>query len=92
MIYVFSMCRFHPLPTHDLIELKIYDSIFGFFKCVDWILICGSCFVLFLVVECNNPIENISNSMTVMICSFIKSWVGNDKIGTLQKVWNVLNH
>ena len=53
---------------------EIYVSIFGFFKCVDWILICGSCFVLFLVVECNNPIENISHSMTVMISSSNKSW------------------
>ena len=59
-----------------LILAESYDSIFGLFKCVDWILIYGSCFALFLVVECNNPIENISNSMTVMIFSSIKSWAG----------------
>jgi len=51
-------------------------SQFWLFKCVDRISIYGSCFVLFLVVECNNQIKNISNSMTLMIFSSIKSWVG----------------
>ena len=36
------------------------------------IFIYGKCFVQYLVIECNNLIENISNSMTVMILSSIK--------------------
>ena len=57
---------------------KIYDSIFGLYKYIDWIFIYGNCFVLFLVVEYNNPIENISNSMNVMIFCSIKSWAGRE--------------
>ena len=126
------MYRFHPLPTHDLIELKIMmillfeilsigllhsttknrqnnchkwkyskpiqkgrklsykflpkstylKGILAIFaksallKGVDWTFIYGSCFVLFLEVECNNPIEYILDSMIVMIFSSIKSWTG----------------
>ena len=55
---------------------KIYGSIFDLYKYIDWIFIYGNCFVLFLVVECNNLIENILNSMNVMNFSFIKSTAG----------------
>ena len=59
-----------------LILAEIYDKIFGHSKWIYWIFIYGNFFVLFLVVDCNNPIENISNSMTIMIYSSIKSRAG----------------
>ena len=55
---------------------KIYDSIFGLSKLIDWIFIYCNCFVLFLEVEYNNLIEKNSISMTVIIFSSIKSWAG----------------
>jgi len=55
---------------------ETYDSIFSLYKCIDWIFINGNYFVLFLVVERNKPIENISYSINVMIFSSFKSWPG----------------
>ena len=55
---------------------KFTCHFFGLFKWINRIFIYGHKFVLFLVVECNNLIENISNSMVVMIFSSIKSWAG----------------
>ena len=60
---------------------KIYDSIFGLSKLIDWIFIYCNCFVLFLEVEYNNLIEKNSISTTVIIFSSIKSWAG--------KGWNL---
>jgi len=64
------------LPLKVWVLAEIYDSNFGHFKSVDWIFVYGSCFVLFLVVECSNQIENISNNITVMIFSSIELWAG----------------
>ena len=59
-----------------LYVIEIYDIFFGHSELIYWIPIYGNGFLLFLVVECNNPIENILNCLTVMIYSSIKSWAG----------------
>ncbi len=59
-----------------LILSEIYDNFFGHSELIYWIPIYGNGFLLFLVVECNNPIENILNCLTVMIYSSIKSCAG----------------
>ena len=63
--------------TSKCVDLaEIYDTILGLSKFFDWIFILGNSFELFLVVKCNNLIENISNNKTFMIFSSINSWAG----------------
>ena len=83
IVYFYTCYRKRTLNTkiaqmffQCLILSEIYDNFFGHSELIYWIPIYGNGFLLFLVVECNNPIENILNCLTVMIYSSIKSCAG----------------
>ena len=63
------------LPLNTWILLKFKTHFLAFLN-IDQIFIYGHKFLLFLVVEWNNLIENISNSMVVIIFGSIKSRAG----------------
>ena len=82
IVYFYTCYRKRTLNTkiaqmffQCLILSEIYNNFFGHSELIYWIPIYGNGFLLFLVVECNNPIENILTSMVAIIYSSIKSWV-----------------
>ena len=65
--------------TYKCVDLaEIHNSILGLSKGIEWIFIYGICFALFLVVECKNLIENISNSLTGMDFILLNHWPVED--------------